>query len=135
MILIIIFSFSKKNFDKEKNNSTKVIKFMNTVNAYPFDYGEKMFWDNPEEHAIIYENQFEILKQVTRLKKTDSKVFKNYKYCFIIPSKIQNDTVYSDFTLRAWIIKKKGIKTYHYDDTGKLANDLRSVFSFFNNCW
>jgi hypothetical protein len=135
ILLVVIFCFSGKISETKKGNSTKVIKFMNTVNEYPFDYGEKMFWDNPEEHAIIYDTSFDFLKKVKSFRKSDSKKFKNYNYCFIIPSPSKNDTLYSDFTLKSWIIKKDGIKTYYYDEKGEFANELRDIYSFFKDCW
>ncbi|MGU3377660.1 hypothetical protein [Chryseobacterium sp. M5A1_1a] len=135
LLPIIMSCFSNQKTKENKSRAIKVIKFMNTVNEYPFDYGEKMFWDNPEEHAVIYDTHFNIMDEVASFNSSDSKKFKNYKYCFIIPSSLKNDTLYSDFTLKAWIIKKNGTKEYYYDNTGKLANNLKGIYSFFYDCW
>lgn len=135
VILLSSFSFSKENVIPDKyKNETKVIKFMYSE-EYLMDYGEKMFWDNPQEHAIMFQDRFEIKSLVQKLPKSNSKLFKNHNYCFIIPNKNNNDTVYADFSLKAWIIKENGKSNYYYDEEGNLARDLRANYSFFKDCW
>ncbi|TXF79611.1 hypothetical protein [Chryseobacterium sp.] len=135
VILLSAISLEKEKIIPVKDqNETKVIKFMYSE-EYLVDYGEKMFWDNVQEHAIMFQDQFEIKNLVQKLPQTNSKLFKNHNYCFIIPHKKGNDTVYADFSLKAWIIKENGKNIYYYDEKGDLAKDLRANYSFFKECW
>lgn len=124
-----------KNIFLKEDRRIKVIKFM-YVNEYPLDYGEKMFWDNAEEeHAFMYTSAFDIKSIVQKLPNDDSKTFKDYTYCFLQPKGNKYDTIYSDSSLKDWIIKKNGKKTRYYDKMGKIATDLRDNYSFFRECW
>ncbi|MBW8522451.1 hypothetical protein K0U91_13140 [Chryseobacterium chendengshani] len=135
VILLSTISFEKEKIIPAKyKNETKVIKFMYSE-EYLMDYGEKMFWDNTQEHAIMFQDRFEIKNLVQKLPQSNSKLFKNHNYCFIIPNSKVNDTVYADFSLKAWIIKKDGKSIYYYDKEGNLARDLRANYSFFRECW
>jgi hypothetical protein len=133
-IIVSIF-LSIKDISLKEDHRIKVIKFM-YVNEYPLDYGEKMFWDNAEEeHAIMYTNAFDIKGIVQNLPNYKSKTFKDYTYCFLQPKGNKYDTIYSDSSLKEFIIKKNGKKTFYYDKEGKLATDLRYNYSFFRECW
>lgn len=135
VILLSVISLKKeKTILTNNENETKVIKFMYSE-EYLVDYGEKMFWDNTQEHAIMFQDRFEIKNLVQKLSPSNSKLFKNHNYCFIIPNKNGNDTVYADFSLKAWIIKENGKSKYYYDQNGNLAKDLRGNYSFFKECW
>lgn len=111
----------------------KVIKFMASISDYPRSISEKDFWGHPEEHAfiIIFNNDF--LKSVKELTNENCSNFEEYNYAFIQ----NNDTIYSDFSLKTWIIKREGIEKEIclYDNQGVIAEELRTRYSFFNECW
>jgi len=134
VILLSVISQTKDKLPTKYENKTKVIKFMYSE-EYLVDYGEKMFWDNIQEHAIMFQDRFEIKDLVQKLPKTNSKLFKNHNYCFLVPNSKGIDTVYADFSLKAWIIKENGKSKYYYDKEGNLAKDLRSNYPFFKECW
>lgn len=135
VFLLSFISLRKEiNISSKFEKETKVIKFMYSE-EYVVDYGEKMFWDNVQEHAIMFQDRFEIKNLVQKLPQSNSKLFKNHNYCFIIPNNKISDTVYADFSLKAWIIKENGKSKYYYDQAGNLAKDLRANYSFFKDCW
>lgn len=146
LLLSLTTLYSLKIYSlSSKTNEIKVIKFMYSK-EYLFDYGEKMFWDNPEEHAFMNldmkwgdkndpEKILNIKDKVLELNISDSKTFKNYNYCFLVPNKNSIDTLYTDFSLKSWLYKKNGKKTYYYDESGYIAYGLRGNYSFFKDCW
>ncbi|MCC2591110.1 hypothetical protein [Chryseobacterium sp. MFBS3-17] len=131
--ILPIIIFNTKSADSQ-NTDTKVIKFMYSRD-HAADYGEKMFWAYEDEHAYMYQHAIDIRARVSNLLKSNSKSFKDHNYCFLIPNSKGNDTVYADFSLKAWIIKKDGKSEYYYDEEGNLARDLRANYSFFKDCW
>jgi len=133
-ILPIILLSTKPSENYSNQDDTKVIKFMYSRD-YAADYGEKMFWAYEDDHAYMYQHAIDIKIRVNSLSKSNSKLFKNYNYCFLVPNSKGNDTVYADFSLKAWIIKEDGKSKYYYDKEGNLAKDLRSNYPFFKECW
>jgi len=134
-LIITSFFFDIKNILLKEEPRIKVIKFM-YVNEYPVDSGSQMFWDNAEEeHAVMYQSRFNIKNLVQKLPVSDYKNFKNFNYCFLQPKGSKYDTIYSDHSLKGWIIMKNGKPIYFYDKEGKLATDLRNNYSFFRECW
>lgn len=123
---------NKENFD----NEIVSIKFMASVNDYPRSILKRDFWNHKEEHAIlkVYNNDF--LNSVMRLENNDCSNFEEFKYAFIQKNKSTVDTIYSDYTLKTWIVKKEGKEEVcFYDEDGKIAEDLRNRYSFFKDCW
>lgn len=126
---------SSSNFKQDNIYKVEVIKFMGTLNTQPYSVNEKMFWSYKEEHAILIINNLGFIDDIERIKDTTSTNFEDYKYAFIVKHNKVTDTLYSDYTLKTWILKKGKKNIYFYDEKGETAENLRHMYSFFNECW
>jgi hypothetical protein len=107
------------------------IKFMGTITTQPFSINEKIFWANKDEHVVLKIRNNKFIDKVKKMDSHVSKEFKDYNYAFIL----KKDTLYSDSTLKSWILKKGTENFYFYDKNGEIAESLRNTYSFFNSCW
>ena len=120
----------------ENRNKVEVIKFMGTLSTQPHDVNEDIFWSSPEEHAKLIINDDGFINDVKSLKSKDESHFLEYTYAFIVHRKNETDTLYSDSTLKTWILKKSiGEKEYFYDEEEITVQNLRNHYSFFKDCW
>jgi hypothetical protein len=136
--LIII---SCKSYKLKSDNSTLAIKFMGTVKMYPMDLNEKIFWENPDEHAFIkieYEFKESYIDSLPKMR--EDKHFEFLKYAFIYKNGNKNDTIYADQSLKAFYKIEKGKDrglykyNFYYDYKDKF-DMLKITYSFFNDCW
>lgn len=112
-----------------------VIKFMGSISTQPYSVSEKNFWNNKDEHAKLIIRNNDFIKDVMSLKDSTSTYFLDYNYAFITKNGKTIDTIYSDSTLKSWILIKDKKKIYFYDEKGEIAKNLRLLYSFFNECW
>ncbi|MFH6995140.1 hypothetical protein [Flavobacterium sp. FlaQc-48] len=143
LILLIILASSCSNVRKKTfNNNGKIyyeeilaIKFMGTITTQPYAVMEKSFWSFPDEHVYLRIRNNDFIKEVKNLKDNSFDKFNEYNYAFIVKDDESVDTLYSDNTLKSWIYKKNKKEYYYYDEEGKIAENLRSTYSFFKDCW
>lgn len=128
-------STNSSNLKQDELDNVEVIKFMGTLGTQPYSVNEKMFWSNKEEHAKLFINNKGFINDVRAIKDTTSTNFEDYKYAFIVKQGKVTDTLYSDYTLKTWILKKGKKNIYFYDEKGETAENLRHMYSFFNECW
>lgn len=126
---------NSSNLKQDNIDKVEVIKFMGTLGTQPYSVNEKMFWSKKEEHAMLFINDKGFINDVRAIKDTTSTNFEDYKYAFIVKQGKVTDTLYSDYTLKTWILKKDKKKIYFYDEKGETAENLRHMFSFFSDCW
>ena len=128
--------YTKSSYLKHDTiDKVEVIKFMGTLRTQPYSVNEKMFWSYKEEHAILFINNLGFIDDIKTIKDTTSTNFEDYKYSFIVKQNKVTDTLYSDYTLKTWILKKGKKNIYFYDEKGETAENLRHMYSFFNECW
>lgn len=121
---------------KNAQNDVEVIKFMGTVRSYSVDIYDKTFWLYPDEHArLTIQNGKGLVEEIKSLKDHRGEFFKNYNYAFLSKNGRSIDTLYSDYSLKTWVLKKNKKATYFYDEKGEIAKNLRSSYSFFKECW
>jgi hypothetical protein len=136
LIVFLMVSCKPKYFiESNKENEVTVIKFMGSITTYSKSIGETEFWLLKNEHAkLIIENTgfIDDLMKITNHSRDD---FKEYKYAFIVKNRKQVDTLYSDYSLKSWILKKNKKETYFFDKSGEIAENLRHSYSFFYDCW
>ena len=106
------------SFNENRVNEVEAIKFMNTVNEYPIAIYEKTFWQYREEHAKLLIKNSGFIDDIKSIKDTTSIYFKDYNYAFIVRKDKEIDTLYSDYTLKSWILKKGNKNIYFYDEKG-----------------
>lgn len=120
-----------------KKNATKynveAIKFMGTITTQSTTVSEKNFWGYKEEHVKLNIKNNYIFDAVKKLTDNSKENFNGINYAFI--SETYKDTLYSDSTLKSWILKNKEKTIYYYDEDGVIAEKLRSYYSFFYDCW
>ncbi len=119
----------------ESEGYVEVIKFMGTITTQPYSVDEKIFWNNRDEHAKLIIRNNDFIEDIKTLNDTTSKNFREYNYAFIVRKGKEIDTLYSDYTLKTWILKKDKKETYYFDEKGETAENLRHMYSFFNECW
>lgn len=119
----------------ENEDYVEVIKFMGTITTQPYSVDEKIFWTNRDEHAKLIIRNNDFIDDIKVLKDTTSKKFRDYNYAFIVKQGNVTDTLYSDYTLKTWVLKKGKKNIYFYDEKGETAENLRHMYSFFNDCW
>jgi hypothetical protein len=120
---------------QSKVDKVEVIKFMGTKTTQPFSIDEKLFWRNEDEHAKLLIKNIGFINDIRSIEDTTSTYFEEYNYAFLVKSGRQIDTLYSDSTLKSWILKKGDKNIYFYDRNGEIAENLRQMFSFFKDCW
>jgi len=119
----------------DKDYNVEVIKFMGSIRSQPYSINEKIFWSYPDEHAKILIKNIGFINDVKSIKDTTSTNFEDYNYAFLVKNGRQVDTLYSDSSLKTWILKKGKKNIYFYDKKGETAENLRHTYSFFKNCW
>ncbi|MCF6133544.1 hypothetical protein [Flavobacterium wongokense] len=130
----VVVEETEKN--SQNRNKVEIIKFMGTITTFSTDIGEDTFWNFPDEHAKLTINDDGFIEDIKSLKSKDESHFLEYTYAFIVHKKNETDTLYSDSTLKTWILKKSnGKKEYFYDEEGITAENLRHSYSFFKDCW
>ena len=138
-IIILIFFCSCRTSVFEQNNiddkSIYAVKFMGSITTQPYPINEKTFWNNTDEHAKLVIRNNDFIKDVVSMKDSTSTYFLDYNYAFITKNGKTIDTIYSDSTLKSWILIKDKKKIYFYDEKGEIAKNLRLLYSFFNECW
>lgn len=112
-----------------------VIKFMGTITTQPYAVMEKSFWAFKDEHTFLKIKNNDFIEDVKKLKNNNSEKFREYNYSFIVKNTKTIDTLYSDNTLKSWVLKKNNKEIYYYDEEGKIAENLRNIYSFFYDCW
>lgn len=139
IVILTVLSCSVKNSLSEKsNNRIEVIKFM-YINDYHLAIDEKSFWQNKEEHALLYipissvEKSF--ISDVKNMKSDKQNSFDFLRYAFIVNSGDKKDTLYSDGNLKNWYSIDKSKKQYYYDKEGEIFKVLLLNYPFFNDCW
>ncbi|MFD1604396.1 hypothetical protein ACFSJW_13385 [Flavobacterium artemisiae] len=139
-LMLIICSCSTNN--KTFNDNGKIyykevlaIKFMGTITTQPYAVIEKSFWAFTDEHVYLKIRNNGFINDVKDLKNNSFDKFNELNYAFIVRNKKSVDTLYSDNTLKSWIYKKNKKEYYYYDEEGKIAENLRNTYSFFNDCW
>lgn len=135
IFLISCSSNLRQKQTKDELNYIQAIKYMGTITTQPYSIGEEMFWRNTDEHVKLIIRNNEFIEDVKAIKDTTSKYFGEYNYAFIVIKGNKIDTLYSDYTLKTWIIKRKDKEEYIYDEKGEIAKNLRNRYSFFNDCW
>ncbi|MEX0998209.1 MAG: hypothetical protein WDZ45_14245 [Flavobacteriaceae bacterium] len=146
IVFIVIISFFiaflscnsyKSSIKNEKNTNweIKAIKFMGTITTQPYSVGEKSFWAFQDEHVVLKIRNNDFIENVKALKDNELHNFNEYNYAFIVRNEKQIDTFYSDYTLKNWILKKDNVESFFYDKDGKIAENLRFLYSFFSDCW
>ncbi|TGD57856.1 hypothetical protein [Flavobacterium humi] len=140
LILTLVYSCSTKktfqNDDEIGQNSITAIKFMGTVTTHPSSTNEKSFWAFKDEHVILKIRNYNILDEVKSLKNKGNDMMMDVNYSFLIKQNNKiTDTLYSDSSLKSWVLKKGKTYTMFSDDEGKIAQNLRQSYSFFNDCW
>lgn len=121
--------------EKEEINQVEVIKFMGSITTQPYSVDEKMFWSNQDEHAKLIIRNNDFINDVINLKNHSNEKFYEYNYAFLVKKGKTIDTLYSDYTLKSWILKKDKEEIYYYDENGEIAKNLRHTYSFFKDCW
>ncbi|KUJ59191.1 hypothetical protein AR687_24345 [Flavobacteriaceae bacterium CRH] len=136
-IYFIITSCGNKKAitNSSTNDEVEVIKFMGTTTTQSRSIDEKAFWFFKDEHAILKISNSGFIEDVKMIKNNNADDFEEYHYAFIVRKERKVDTLYSDYKLRTWILKKNGEKKYFYDEKGNIAENLRNRYSFFNDCW
>ena len=125
---------NNKSSSREVEN-VSVIKFMGSITTQPTSVSEKVFWTLEDEHVKLNIKNIGFIKDVKEIQNHSSEHFEDYNYAFIVKNHNVIDTLYSDYTLKSWILKKNNKLTYYYDDKGKVAENLRHTYSFFRDCW
>ena len=147
--IILIFSLgilscSVKRTDASQHVSSElvtprveIIKFMRSITTQSRSVDEKMFWANKREHAKLTIADDGFIEDVKKLKTNDisQSQFEEYHYAFIVFNSQKIDTLYSDYTLKSWILKNKGKDKYFYDEKGITRDNLQQFYSFFYDCW
>ncbi len=142
-IIILILSINscssiKKNDLKKKmkfDDEVEVIKFMGTITTQSRSIDEKAFWYFKKEHARLLISDSGFIDYVKTIKNNNFEYFDEYKYAFIVKKGKAIDTLYSDKTLKTWLLKKRNEKIYFYDENNIIGDNLRNSFSFFYDCW
>ena len=139
IVILTVLSCSIRNSLPEKStNRIEVFKFM-YINDYHLPIDEKSFWQNREEHALLYipissvEKSFIYDIKNMKSDKQDSSDF--LRYAFIVNVGGKKDTLYSDGSLKNWYSINRNKKQYYDDKEGKVAEVLLLHYPFFNNCW
>jgi hypothetical protein len=139
IIIILTFFCSCRTNVLEKNyiddKSIHAVKFMSSITTQPYPINEITYWNNTDEHAKLIIRNNDFIKDVMSLKDSTSTYFLDYNYAFITKNGKTIDTIYSDTTLKSWILIKDKKKVYFYDEKGEIAKNLRLLYSFFNECW
>lgn len=138
-IIFIVSSISSckinNSISSHEVENVIVIKFMGTITTQPTSISEKVFWTLEDEHAKLIIKNIGFINDVKEIQNHSSEHFEDYNYAFIIKNHKAIDTLYSDYTLKSWILKKNNKLTYYYDEKGKVAENLRHTYSFFRDCW
>ena len=141
-ITLVLLSCGNKKIDNSQYRSTKlhvprveVTKFMGTITTQSRSIDEHTFWILKNEHAKLTINNDGFINDIKELKSNDKRQFEEYNYAFVVFNAAKIDTLYSDFTLKSWILKNKGANQYFYDEKGITVQNLRQSYSFFYDCW
>jgi len=140
ILFLILFAYcSCKTENKIINSNDKdgieAIKFMGSLTTQPYSIGEKTFWNSTDEHAKLFIRNNNFLANVKNLTNHSRQNFKEYNYAFIIKKNKKADTLYSDSSLKSWVLKNRNKMSYYYDEEGIIAESLRGSYSFFYDCW
>ncbi len=108
---------------------------MGSIRTQPYSVDEKIFWSYQDEHAKLSISSSGFINDIKTINDTTSTYFEDYNYAFLVKKGSKIDTLYSDNTLKTWILKKGKKKIYFYDKDGKTAENLRHTYSFFKDCW
>jgi hypothetical protein len=124
-----------KNYGRIDYESVLVIKFMGTLTTHCRSVDEKTFWYDKDEHSFMKIRNNNFIDDIKKIKNNSIDNFREYSYAFIVDNGIETDTLYSDNTLKSWILKKNKKEMYFYDEEGIIAEGLRNTYSFFYECW
>lgn len=129
IILLIFFACNTKNhISQSPSKPIKIIRFMGN-DHYPTEISRDMFWKYNEEHMYIYWDKAGFLSDIEKYDEEEESSLKEYTYAFITPT----DTLYSDYSLKSWILIKNKKEKYYHDKTGKTAFYLKMSFIFFQD--
>lgn len=136
VISLIINSCVTNNIQiSNATDEIEAIKFMGTITTQSRSVDEKAFWYFENEHVRLKIKNNRLIEEVKSLKKHNLDNFDEYNYAFIVKKGKSIDTLYSDKSLNTWILKKNKKEIYYYDEEGKIAENLRNIYSFFYDCW
>lgn len=134
-LVFISCKSSKTDILSKKVDEVEVIKFMGTITTQSRSIDEKAFWYFKDEHAKLIIRNSGFIEDVKDVKNHKYDDFEEYNYAFIVKKGKSVDTLYSDNSLKTWILKKNKENIYYYDEEGKIAENLRNTYSFFRECW
>ncbi|MGU3377655.1 hypothetical protein [Chryseobacterium sp. M5A1_1a] len=129
LLLMLTFSCKPKNNIITNSSKIKVIKFMG-VDMYSTEIDKKKFWIYEDEHMFLFMKKAGFLSEIERYKELENSSLKEYAYAFVTP----RDTLYSDYSLKSWILIRNKKERYYYDEQGKTSEFLRKVYPFFRDC-
>lgn len=126
---------TKSFYDRKKcliacENELICYKFLYN-NDYSIELDEKSFWgygnvDNEFAIKKVSNSMESMIKSIQNLEKKDTLNDFTYTYAFVNNCK---DTIYADYSLKKWIIKRIG-KSYYYEynkENGKKIDTLSTV--------
>lgn len=128
ILLLSIFSCSTKK-NTENAMPIKIVRFMG-IDHYSINVNPQIFWKFNEEHMFLYMNKAGFLADVEKGQELDKNNVNEYTYAFII----SKDTLYSDSSLKSWVVIRNKKQKYYYEKTGRVANFLKETYPFFRDC-
>lgn len=128
-LLFFIISCIRPNTDSSFSKPIKIIKFMG-VDSYSNNINPEIFWAHTDEHMFLFMERAAFLSDIETYKETSSSSLHEYIYAFITPK----DTLYSDYTLKSWILIRGNKEKYYYDEKGKTSEFLKTTYPFFRDC-
>lgn len=130
LLLMLMFSCKTKNNSTSDSSKTQIVKFMG-IDMYSTEISKKKFWLYDDEHMFLFMQKADFLNNIETYREEKQSSLKEYAYAIITPSK---DTLYSDYSLKPWILIRKRKEKYYYDDEGKTVKFLKTVYPFFRDC-
>jgi hypothetical protein len=130
LLLILAYSCKTRNNINGDSSKIQIVKFMG-VEMYATDIDKQMFWSYPDEHMFMYINKEGFVSDIETYREEKRSSLKEYVYAFTTPSK---DTLYSDYSLKSWILIRNKKEKYYYDDKGGKVKFLKRTYPFFRDC-
>ena len=130
LLLTLVFSCKTKNNITGDLSKIKIVKFMG-VDMYSTEISKKIFWTYDDEHMFLFMKKAGFLSDIETYQEERQSSLKEYTYAFITPTK---DTLYSDYSLKPWILIRNKKEKYYYDKSGKISEFLRRTYPFFRDC-
>ena len=145
LIVIMFLLFTTISMLQKENEQNKsdigifVHRFFET-HTYPYSIDESRFWDEKDKELATIKldesGDLDILKRdVLNMKRIEEGLSENFEYAFLIRKENTTDTIYADFILNLWTIKKKGEFIYYKDEKGKVKEVFQNYSLFFSECW